>query len=211
MIKLTIKSKQRTKSGTGFARALKRKKKIPASIYGFGINFSVSIEYKNFVKEYKKHNLFATLININFNQKNFPVILKEIQINPVTDDPIHIDFQLIQRNVFIKVPVSIKVINNDKSPGIKKGGILNVVKKNIILDCTPLKIPKYLIIDVSGFNIGKSFYKNDLILAKGARFVNEENFTILTITGRAEEKEDEEELEKKSVEDKKADNSKKII
>jgi len=88
------------------------------------------------------------------------------------------------------------VVNNDKSPGIKKGGILNVVKKNIILDCAPLKIPKYLIIDVSGFNIGKSFYKNDLILTKGARFVDEENFTILTITGRAEEKKDEEELEK---------------
>lgn len=119
------------------------------------------------------------------------VIPREVQTDPVTDNPIHVDFQLVNENIPIKVSVRVKVINQDKSPGIKKGGVLNIVKRNIALNCIPRNIPRYLEIDVSGFEIGQNIHINDIKLADGVSPVEHGNFTVLTITGRVEEEKEE--------------------
>ena len=112
------------------------------------------------------------------------------------------DFQLIKEDVPIKVAVRVKVTNQDKSPGIKRGGILNIVRKYISLNSIPKNIPEYLEIDISGFEIGRNVHINDIVLLKDVVPVDKDNFTVLTIAGRVEEKEEEEEKTEESSENK---------
>jgi len=189
-------------SGTGSARALRREGKIPAVIYGFNENHLISLVYKDFLKEYQKGNLLSKLLDIKFGKKTLKVIPREVQTDPVTDNPIHVDFQLIKENIPIKVAVRVKVINKDKSPGIKRGGILNIVRKYISLNGIPKNIPEYLEIDIAGFEIGRNVHINDIVLSEDVVPVDKNNFTILTIAGRVEEKEEEQEVSEESAESK---------
>lgn len=191
MVELVLAGEEKKGSGTGNSRALRREGKLPAIIYGFDENHMISLIYKDFLKEYHKGNLLSKLVNIKIGKKSLKVIPRDVQIDPVSDAPIHVDFQLIKDSVPIKVDVRVKVINQDKSPGIKKGGILNVVKKYISLNCIPKNIPGYLEIDVSGFEIGKNIHINDIELPDGITPVDKSNFTVLTIAGRVEEKDEE--------------------
>ena len=191
MVELVLAGEEKKGSGTGNSRALRREGKLPAIIYGFDENHMISLIYKDFLKEYHKGNLLSKLVNIKLGKKLLKVIPRDVQIDPVSDAPIHVDFQLIKDSVPIKVDVRVKVINQDKSPGIKKGGILNVVKKYIGLNCIPKNIPGYLEIDVSGFEIGKNIHINDIELPDGITPVDKSNFTVLTIAGRVEEKDEE--------------------
>lgn len=193
MTELVLVGEEKKESGTGNSRALRREGKLPAIIYGFDESHMISLVYKDFLKEYHKGNLLSKLVNIELGKKSLKVIPRDVQIDPVSDDPIHVDFQLVKDNISIKVDVRVKVINQDKSPGIKKGGILNVVKKYISLNCIPKNIPGYLEIDIAGFEIGKNIHINDIELPNGVIPVDKTNFTILTIAGRVEEKDDEQE------------------
>jgi len=193
MVELVLAGEEKKGSGTGNSRALRRDGKLPAIIYGFGENHMINLVYKDFLKEYHKGNLLSKLVSIKLGKKSLKVITRDVQIDPVSDNPIHVDFQLVKDNVSIKVDVRVKVINQDKSPGIKKGGILNVVKKYISLNCIPKNIPGYLEIDIEGFEIGKNIHINDIELPNGVVPVDKSNFTILTIAGRVEEKDEEQE------------------
>ena len=193
MAELVLVGEVKKESGTGSSRALRREGKLPAIIYGFNENHMISLVYKDFLKEYLKGNLLSKLMNIELGKKSLKVIPRDVQIDPLSDDPIHVDFQLIKDSIAIKVAVKVKVINKDKSPGIKRGGILNVVKKHINLNCIPKNIPEYLEIDVSGFEIGKNIHISDIKLPEGVVPVDKDNFTILTIAGRVEEQEEEQE------------------
>lgn len=190
MAELVLLGEEKKQSGTGSARHLRRNGKLPAVIYGFDENHMISLIHKDFVKEYLKGNLSSKLVSLQLGDKSLKVISRDVQIDPVSDSPIHVDFQLVKDNIPVKIPVKVKVMNTDKSPGIKKGGILNVVKKYIDLNCVPKSIPKCLEIDISGFEIGKNVHINDVKLPEGVHPVDKDNFTILTITGRTEEKEE---------------------
>jgi large subunit ribosomal protein L25 len=191
MTELALIGEEKKGSGTGSARALRKEGKIPAIIYGFDENHMISLIYKDFLKEYQKGNLSSRLLEVKLGKKILKVISREVQTDPVTDNPIHIDFQLIKENIPVKVAVRVKVINKDKSPGIKIGGILNIVRKYISLNCIPQNIPEHLEIDISGFEIGRNVHISDLVLPEGVVPVDKDNFTILTIAGRVEEKEEE--------------------
>ena len=198
MTNLTLIGEEKKRSRTGSARALRSEGKIPAVIYGFNENHMISLVYKDFLKEYQKGNLLSKLLDIKFGKKTLKVIPREVQTDPVTDNPIHVDFQLIKEDVPIKVAVRVKVTNQDKSPGIKRGGILNIVRKYISLNGIPKNIPEYLEIDISGFEIGRNVHINDIVLLKDVVPVDKDNFTVLTIAGRVEEKEEEEKTEESS-------------
>jgi len=202
MTNLMLIGKEKKGSGTGSARALRREGKIPAVIYGFNENHLISLVYKDFLKEYQKGNLLSKLLDIKFGKKTLKVIPREVQTDPVTDNPIHVDFQLIKENIPIKVAVRVKVINKDKSPGIKRGGILNIVRKYISLNGIPKNIPEDLEIDIAGFEIGRNVHINDIVLSEDVVPVDKNNFTILTIAGRVEEKEEEQEVSEESAESK---------
>lgn len=183
-------------SGTRRSKALRKAGKIPAVIYGFNKTYRLSLAYKDYLKEYLKGGSLSKLVSIQLVNEKLKVIPREVQIDPVTDKPIHIDFQLIKDNISIKVAVLIKAINKDRSPGIKRGGILNIVKKHIDLRCTPENIPNFLQIDVANFEIGKNIHINDIKLPDGVVPVSKDNVTVLTIAGRDENKVDDEQVQK---------------
>ncbi len=195
MAELTLVGEERKSSGTGSSRVLRRDGRIPAVVCGFNENKMMSVVYKDFLKEYQRGNLFSKLFYVKLGERTLKVILREVQIDPVTDNPIHIDFQLIKEDVPVKVFVRVKVINKEKSPGLKRGGVLNIVKKIVHLNCIPKNIPKYLEIDVSGFEIGRNVHINDIGLPSDVTPVEYGNFTILTVVGRVEEKEEIEKTE----------------
>jgi large subunit ribosomal protein L25 len=194
MSELIFECIEKKQSGTGVSRALKRDGRIPAVIYGFNENKMISIGKKEFVKEYEKGNLSSKLVDLKIEKKTLKVIPREIQIDPVSDNPIHVDFQLVKEDVPIKVCIRIRVLNHDKCPGIKRGGVLNIVKKTVLLICIPKNIPQFLEIDIADFEIGRNVHIKDMNLPEGVSVLEKGNFTILTIAGKVEEEAEEKEV-----------------
>jgi large subunit ribosomal protein L25 len=185
---------ERKTKGTGPSRKLRRQGLIPIVIYhGHKKNLHLYLEYKQFFHEYSKGNILSRVSELKYNQATYKGIIKEVQINPVTDKPIHIDFQLVNENELISISIGVKVLNKEKTPGIKKGGTLNLIKKRIQLKCLPKNIPLFLEVDISTLEIGDNIHINEIILPEGSIPVLRNNFTVLTIEGRAEEKEEKEE------------------
>ncbi len=176
-------------SGTGIARSARRSGMIPAIIYGSGTQYTIAISSKEFLKEYLKGGIMSKLATLNFDGKKINVITRDVQIHPVTDNPIHIDFQEIDANKPIKVSVRIKVLNEHKSASIKRGGILNIVLRQVKFYCLPSQLQTSIEVDVSELRIGQSIHINDIKLPQGMSPVNKSNFVILSIAGRAEEPE----------------------
>ena len=163
---------------------------VPVIAYGFKESHALSLVSKDFIKEYHKGGLSSKLIVIKLSETLLKVVLREVQVDPVTDIPIHVDFQLVKDDVPVKVSVLVRVINKDKSPGIKRGGVLNIVRKYIDLNCIPKSIPSCLEIDISGFEIGRSVHLTDVKLPVDVLANSKDDFTILTISGRIEEQEE---------------------
>jgi large subunit ribosomal protein L25 len=199
MLEIILVAKKKIGFGTGVSRALRKQGEIPAVIYGLGKNYKISLNLKNFLKEYQKGRLLSKLVDVKLEKEMLKTIPREVQIDPVTEKPIHVDFQLIDYNNPIKVSILVKAINQDKSPGIKKGGILNVVKKYIDLNCMPKDIPAFLQVDISDFEIGKTVHMHDIEFPNGVVSAVKNNFTILTISGRIEDKDEEKKAEDDEV------------
>ncbi len=203
MVKLSLIGEEKKSSGTGCSRALRRAGKIPAVVYGFNRSYKLSLIYRDFLKEYVKGNVLSRLINIVLGQNKLVVIPREVQIDPVTDNPIHVDFQLVKDDVPVKVGILVKAINQEKSPGIKRGGILNIVRQYVDFHCMPKNIPTFLGIDVSGFEIGQNIHINDIKLPIGVTPINKDNFTVLTIAGRESGEKEEEQVQEDNNNDSK--------
>ena len=197
MTAFTLIGKKRNISGTSSARSLRRQGRLPAIIYGLNNNAMISLPYKDFFHQHKKKNLLSKLIKLEICGKIFRVIPRDIQLDPVSDKPIHVDFQSVENNTLVKVYIGTKIVNSDKSPGIKKGGILNIIKRRIECNCISKDIPNYIEIDISGSEIGSSMHINDIQLPKNVVTTDKNNFVILTIGGRMEE---ENEIKEGSVE-----------
>jgi large subunit ribosomal protein L25 len=175
--------------GTGAARAVRAQNRIPAIVYGGVTQTMISLPLKEFVKEYNKGNIQSKIFELDLGSKKITVIPREVQTHPVTDVPEHVDFQEITEDTLIKVAIHVKAINDDKCPGIKKGGVMNIAQRVINFRCRPNSIPKHLEVDVSGLEIGYNVHINDIKLPTGITPIDKTNFVILSISGRAEEKE----------------------
>lgn len=177
--------------GKGAARALRRQNRIPAIVYGGADNVMLSVAAKEFVKEYGKGNIQSRIVKLDFNDKSITVIPRAVQINPVTDFPEHIDFQEIVENTEVKISVPVRVLNTDKCPGIKKGGMMNVAHRTISFYCHPSTVPTHIAVDVADLEMGQNVHIMDIALPDGIKPVDLHNFVILSISGRSEEKEGE--------------------
>ncbi len=176
--------------GRGASRAIRRGGRIPAVIYGGDVEPEmVSLSLNEFLKEYQKGGIKTRPVDIDAGNKTISAITKSIQIHPVTDVPIHIDFLRIAKDTVVNVAVTIRVINEDKSPGVKKGGIANIVSRTIDLLCHPSSIPHHIEIDLADLDIGHIVHINDIKLPEGVKSADKSNFTLLTIIGRIEEEE----------------------
>ena len=209
---IVLTAELRNSSGTGAARALRKEGKIPAIIYGGKDQKAISLSNKEFLKEYEKSNIFSKIIEMNIDKKVIKLITREVQMHPVKDVPMHVDFQEIVKGMVVKTTVTVKVINKEKCPGIKKGGVLNIVHRTIEFSCPPEKIPPYIEVNIEGYEIGDNIHIEDLNLPKELKPIEKGNFTVITIAGRtadsAETEKTEEEQQSDEETDQKSEESK---
>ena len=188
---INFKAENRSHTGTGSARAARRSEKIPAVIYGLGQEHKVEISSKEFVKEYLKGGISSKLATIDLEGQKINVITREVQVHPVTDNPMHIDFQQINESQPIKVSIRLKVVNEQKCVSIKRGGVLNIVLRQAKFYCLPQHIKSSIEVDISNLRIGQSIHINDIKLPEGITPVSKSNFVIVSIAGRADDTSDD--------------------
>ena len=131
---------------------------IPAIIYGGEFqNEKVSISKKLLKSFLDNENFLSTILTLNIDGKAQNVLPREIKYDIISDEPIHVDFLRVVPGLKIRIEVPVKFINHERSPGLKKGGVLNIVRRKVELNCPSEKIPDHLLIDLEGVDIGVSF------------------------------------------------------
>lgn len=197
---IALKAEERQGTGTGVARALRRVGKIPGIIYGGGQDPQpIAVDLKVVSHEIQKPGFFSRVYTVEMDQAKvqtkLQVIARDIQFHPVTDIPLHVDFQRVDKDSKIHVSVPIEYINEDKAPGLKLGGMLNIIVHNLDVVCPADSIPERITIDLAGLNINQSVHLETVELPKGVKAAHAaRDCTLVTIvppSGADEEKKSE--------------------
>ena len=173
----------REKVGKGSAREARRQGNIPAVIYGDKKSpIPIVVEQKILVRHLSTGGFFNTLFDIDINGELNRVLPRDVQLHPVTDVPEHVDFLRVSATTKVSVEVPVEFIGDDVSPGIKSGGVLNVVRYTVEVSCTPDLIPNTLLLDLSSAEIGDSLHISAVNLPEGVTpTISDRDFTIATI------------------------------
>lgn len=176
----------------GATKALRLAGKVPAIIYGGKEKeLMASIERKELVKELNKGGFESKIVEINLDGSKVLTLPRDIQFHPVTDEPQHADFMRVSKDSEINVWVKVVFLNKEKCPGLKLGGILNIVRHEVELICKVDSIPEQIEADLLTLDIGDSVHIKDIKLPEGVTpEIDDRNFTIATIAGRAKEEEE---------------------
>ncbi|MDY0883899.1 50S ribosomal protein L25/general stress protein Ctc [Dongia soli] len=179
----SVSAELRDRAGKGAARATRRAGRVPAVIYGDKQEpMLISLEPKELDRLVHKKAFFATLLDIDIKGKKHRVLPRDVQFHPVTDVTEHLDFQRIGKDTKIHVNVPVVVKNEAAAPGIKRGGVLNLVRHEIPFICSPEYIPQEIVVDLTGLDIGASVHISSLELPQGATpAIRERDFTVVTI------------------------------
>jgi large subunit ribosomal protein L25 len=189
---ITINGFARTEVGTASAKKLRKQGLIPAIIYNKEGNINLSINAREFLFEYSKGDATATVFDIKLENNNkYRVIPHKIELDPVSDLPVHADFILCKENAPIAAWAKVKFTNIEKSPGIKRGGFLHTVVRKVRLLCEGEKhIPTHVEIDIGTLHLGSKIRSAQLILPHGVSLVKKSNFLIASIIGRGKSEDD---------------------
>jgi large subunit ribosomal protein L25 len=188
-IVLTVEKRERL--GTGGARATRNAELIPGVLYG-GTRGSIPIEIKakDVLMAIRSGKFLSHMVEIDHRGERQPVIPRAVQFHPVTDLPIHVDLYRVEENAEIAIDVVVHFKNHDASPGLKRGGVLNIVRHTIKLKCKANKIPEEIVVDLTGLDIGDSVHISKVQLPEGARpVIRDRDFTVVTVAGRKAEEE----------------------
>lgn len=179
----TFVAQPRDRVGKGSSRAARRNGLVPAVIYGLGKPpVSITLPFNVVMKEQKKGRLMGHLFNLEVNGTVERVIPRDVQLDVIMDFPIHIDFLRLDRDAKIEVDVPVHFFNEEASPGLKRGGVLNIVHHEIPLVCSAESIPESIDIDLTGLDIGDAIHINDVKLPEGTTLATTEaDFTVATI------------------------------
>ena len=187
----------RNRVGKGSARAARRAGKIPAVIYGDKKQpISIEIEARMMRKIINEPGIFSRLLDINVDNGKHTVLMRDIHFHPVTDDPMHFDFLRVSQSSTVSVSVGVEFINEAICPALKIGGVLNIVRYEVELNCLPTSIPEKIIVDLSEAKIGDSIHISAVELPEGVTpTITDRDFTIATLQspgGGVKNEEDEE-------------------
>ena len=187
-----IKAEERAIAGKGAARAARRNGQIPVVLYAKGKeNLSLNVEGRVLSNEYFKGGFMNKIVALKTSKKEFFAIPRDIQLNPVSDKIEHADFIAVDDASVVKVFVPLHFKNAEKAPGIKRGGVLNIVRHSIELSCPVKSIPAFIDIDVGALEIGSSIHINAVKLPEGVKTVIKgRDFTLASIAGRQKEEEE---------------------
>ena len=195
---LTLPAETRDRAGKGASRALRREGRVPAVIYGGKEEPTpIHVEEKLLTKQLMTGHFMNSIVMIEVGNDKVRTIPKDVAFNPVTDRPTHADFLRLAKDAKIQVNIPVVFVNEDASPGLKKGGVLNVVRHELELVCEADKIPSEIEIDVDGLEVGDSVHISGLTLPEGSESaITDRDFTIATIVApSALKSQDEEEAE----------------
>lgn len=181
---ITFAAETREGGGKGPARALRRKGRVPAVIYGERKEQEmVSLEARALRRQLANPRFFSTLCALEVDGATVRVLPRDIQVHPVTDDPLHADFVRVSAGTTVEVEVRVVFINEDVSPGLKRGGVLNIVRREVELVCPADAIPGEITIDLKAFDIGDSVHISHIPLPDGVRpTITDRDFTVATIS-----------------------------
>ncbi|MBN8531507.1 MAG: 50S ribosomal protein L25/general stress protein Ctc [Alphaproteobacteria bacterium] len=188
---LQIDAEIREGTGKGPARALRRAGKFPGVIYGEKKEpMSIVLPLKEVTKEYMKAGFMTKLVDIKVGKDTVRVLPRDVSLHPVTDVIEHADFLRVGKDTKVRVHVPIHFHGHEKSLGLKRGGVLNIVRHDVELICTPDTIPPFLDADITNVDIGHSLHISHVKLPDGVKpVISDRDFTIATIVGRAAEEE----------------------
>jgi len=180
-------------TGTGNARAARRKGFVPGVIYGGGDqSVSVAIKFNEVIKAINSGQFLSNMIELSHDGKKQKVITKDVQFHPVSDMPVHVDFFRVTAKSIIEVEVPVIFAGDDVSPGIKRGGILNVVRYTVEVKCPAGEIPDNIEVDISAMDIGDSLHISDVTLPNNVKpTIDDRDFTLATIVSSRASKEGE--------------------
>ncbi|RFC67498.1 MULTISPECIES: 50S ribosomal protein L25/general stress protein Ctc [Mesorhizobium] len=180
-----LKAEAREQVGKGSARAVRRDGKVPAVIYGDKqAPLAIALSYKDIFYKIHGGGFLTTVATIDVDGKKIRVLPKDYQLDPVKDFPLHVDFLRVGKNTEVNVQVPVHFINEEKSPGIKRGGTLNIVRHEVEFHCPADSIPEFITVDLDGADIGDSIHISAVKLPKGVKpVISDRDFTIATIAG----------------------------
>ncbi|OYW45199.1 MAG: 50S ribosomal protein L25/general stress protein Ctc [Sphingomonadales bacterium 32-68-7] len=180
---LTLPAELRERAGKGASRALRREGRVPAVIYGGNDEPTpIHIEERALLRQLNSGHFMNSIVMIDVGGKPVRTIPKDVALHPVTDRPLHADFLRLSKDSKIQVAVPVVFVNEEESPGLKKGAVLNVVRHELELVCESDKIPDDIQIDVTGLDVGDSIHISNVTLPQGSESaITDRDFTIATI------------------------------
>ncbi len=189
-----IAAQRRERAGKGPARAARRAGRVPGVIYGSKKDPSmVTVDPRELDRELKTGTFLATIYDVQVDRDKERVLPRDVQFDPVTDRPIHVDFLRVSAATSVTVQVPVNFLNEEESPGLKRGGLLNVVRHEIEMTCRADAIPSSIDIDLTGLDIGDSIHISMISLPDGvAPTITDRDFTVATIAAPTVVQEDEE-------------------
>ena len=196
---LTLPAERRERAGKGASRELRRNGRVPAVIYGGKEEpLAIHVEAKELARQLNTGHFMNSIVMVEVGGKTVRAIPKDVAVHPVSDRPTHVDFLRLAKDAKIQVAVPVVFVNEDDSPGLKKGGVLNVVRHELELVCESDKIPDDIQLDVTGLDIGDSIHISHVALPEGSvSAITDRDFTIATVVAPSSMKREvgEEEVE----------------
>jgi large subunit ribosomal protein L25 len=180
---LTLSAETRDRAGKGASRALRRENRIPAVIYGNNEDpVGIHVEEKALMKALHTGHFMNSVVMVEVGGQSVRTLPKDVSFHPVSDRPLHVDFLRISEHASVTVQVPVHFTNEAASPGIKRGGVLNIVRHDLELVCDAAMIPDEIEISLAGFDVGDSIHISAVTLPEGAvSAITDRDFTIATI------------------------------
>ena len=198
----SIEASIRNTKTKGEINSLRQKGEVPAIVYGgTEENQKISLSKKQVQYLIDQENFLSKIISVKIDDKSINVLPKDINFDPISDDPIHIDFLRIVKGAKVILEIPVKFINNENSPGLKRGGVLNIVRRNIELICPTENIPTELVVDLDGLEIGTSIKISSINLPENVKpTIQGRDFVIATVAAPTVFKEPEKPAEAEAAE-----------
>lgn len=181
---ITFTAERRERTGKGPARTLRREGKIPGIVYGGKEEpMRIALPFKA-VKHVIGTNprFFSSVVELDFGDGKARVLPREAQLHPVTDEPLHVDFIRAEAGATVTVGIPVRFVHEDQSPGLKRGGMLNIVRRTVDMVCPADAIPTELVVDLAGFEINESIHISHVKLPEGVKpTITDRDFTIASV------------------------------
>lgn len=184
-----IPAQLRERAGKGAARAVRRAGRVPGVVYGDKKDpVMLSLDPRDLWRELNRSGFYARVFDVKIDEESHRCLARDVQFHPVTDQPTHVDFMRVGADATLEVEIPVHFLNQDRCPGLKDGGVLNIVRHEIEMECNVNNIPDDIKIDLLPYKIGDSIHISMVKLPEGAKpTITDRDFTIATIAPPAGE------------------------